>query len=40
MTPLIGPKKDPKVSIKESIPIWLNKVGHNIAIKNQNKPII
>ena len=40
MTPLIGPKKDPKVSIKESIPIWLNKVGQNIATIKPKKPIV
>ena len=39
MTPLIGPKKDPNVSIKESIPIWLNKVGQNNAIINPKKQI-
>ena len=32
MIPIKGPKKDPKVSIKDKAPIWLNKVSQKIPI--------
>ena len=40
MTPNKGPKKAPKVSTKDKIPIWLNIVSQNIAMNKPKNEII
>ena len=40
MIPKKGPKKEPIVSIKDKIPIWLNNGSQNILITNPKKEIM